>query len=607
MNAKKLSGPARLTGLDGLRAVAVVSVIAYHFLPEQVVGGYIGVDLFFVISGFLITGLLVRERNSTGTIEPRRFWIRRARRLIPALGLVVLVCSALAFVIGGDVIVRIGSQVLGAATFSSNWIFIAQGSNYFTADTPELFRNLWSLAVEEQFYLLWPLILLGLLFIPARIARISIVGALAVASAAAMAFLPAEATRLYYGTDTHSFGLALGAALAIAFESRFTTAPTPPSAWVRRVLPIVGVVALVDILVIAALMHEDDPGVTQGGLAVVAALTAIVIAASTMPGSWLGRALDVQPMKWIGERSYGLYLWHWPLLVLFAEGLPRSTPWWAAPALALVTTVGAATLSYKYIEMPVRTRGFRGALAAGFGERAALVPVSIAGVVALIVAGGLTIAGAATDPGKSEAQLAIEYGQQAIRDATPVRTIYHEQEKVVQLPGGDQISAVGDSVMLAAAPILQATFPGIQIDAAVSRPMLMGPVIVQALKDSDQLRPVLVVGLGTNGPIDDEDLDALVRIAGPKTLIVLVNAQAPRDWIPGVNAQLQAFARTERNVEIANWHDAIAGRIDELADDEVHPGGPITQGVYVGSIADALQRLAELPPLVTNPWVNRAV
>ena len=585
----------------------MVAVIAYHFLPDTVVGGYIGVDLFFVISGFLITGLLVRERQKTGTIAPSRFWIRRARRLIPALGLVVIVCSAAAFLIGGDVILRIGSQVLAAATFSSNWVFIAQGSSYFTADTPDLFRNLWSLAVEEQFYLLWPLLLLALLFIPSRVARIAIVSALAVGSAAAMWLLPLDPTRLYYGTDTHSFGLALGAALALAMSARFDGTATVPGRWVRTALPIVGVVALIDVFVIAALMKDTDPAMTQGGLAVVAVLTAIVIAAATTPGSWLGRGLDAQPLRWIGERSYGLYLWHWPVLVLFAAGLPSNSPWWLAPTLALIVTVAASAVSYRFLEMPVRRLGFRGAFSSGFAKRTVVVPVAIAGTVALIVAGGLTVAAAATDPGKSQAQLAIEYGQQAIRDATPVRRIFHEQPANA-LPGGDQISAVGDSVMLAAVPVLQEVFPGISIDAAVSRPMLMAPVIVQALKDADSLRPVLVVGLGTNGPIEVEDLEAVLKIAGPKTLIVLVNAQAPRDWIPGVNAQLAEFASQQRNVEIANWHDAIAGRINELADDEVHPGGPITQGVYVGSIADALQRLAELPPLRSgNPFLNRPV
>lgn len=168
------------------------------------------------------------------------------------------------------------------------------------------------------------------------------------------------------------------------------------------------------------------------------------------------------------------------------------------------------------------------------------------------------------------------------------------------LPGGDQISAIGDSVMLAASPWLQERYPGIAIDASVSRSMWVGPDLVRALKESGQLRPILIVGLATNGDVEPSDVQAIVDIAGPGTLVVLVNAQAPQPWIPIGNATVAAFARSLRSVELANWHDAIAPRIDELASDEVHPGGPISGGIYVSSITDALQRLAELPPLLRS-------
>ena len=209
---------ARLRGLDGLRAIAVTTVIAFHFVPGLLPGGYIGVDVFFVISGFLITTLLLRERAETGRIILRKFWLRRARRLLPALALVVLASSTAALVIGGDVLVRIGTQVLGAATFSYNWIGIASNASYFDDTTPELFRNLWSLAVEEQFYLVWPVAILLLVLVRRRGIQLAIVAALALGSIAAMvALLSAGAppTRLYYGTDTHSFGLAIGAGLAL--------------------------------------------------------------------------------------------------------------------------------------------------------------------------------------------------------------------------------------------------------------------------------------------------------------------------------------------------------------------------------------------------------
>lgn len=596
---------AHIAGLDGLRALAVLAVIGYHFIPGAFRGGYVGVDVFFVISGFLITGLLVRERAQTGAILLGSFWVRRARRLLPALVLVVLGCSAAAFLVGGDVLVGLGTQLLGAATFSSNWLSIARGSSYFGTTSPELFRNLWSLAVEEQFYLLWPLALLLVRLLRRRWMRVALAAAVATASAVSMALLAgSDPTRVYYGTDTHSFGLALGAALAFLLEGAFL-GRAPGGGFARRVLPIVGALGAGGIIAFALLMPDDGSFVTHGGLAIVAGLTALVIAGVATGGSWLGRALDVAALRWIGQRSYGLYLWHWPVLVLFAAALPLSTPWWIAPACALVVTVGAAGLSYRFVEVPVRRYGLRGA-AASLRPRPLLVRTAAgAGALFLGVALALTGAGVAVAPPKTEAELAIEAGQQAVADAaahprptptaTPEPTAVPTAAATPEPASGDQIYAIGDSVMLAAAPELQAAFPGIAIDAEVSRPLGNAPAIVQSIVDSGALRPILIVGLGTNGPIREGDLFRIVDIVGPETRIVVVNAQAPRDWIPGVNAAIADFATKERNVELADWHDTIAPRIDELNEDQIHPGGPISGGIYVSAIQAALQRLAELP------------
>lgn len=586
-----------LSGLDGLRALAVSVVIAFHFVPAALPGGYLGVDVFFVISGFLITGLLVREHAATGRVSLPRFWLRRARRLLPALVLVVAACGAAAFLVGGDVLVRLGSQVLGAATFSSNWLFIAQGSSYLAETTPELFRNLWSLAVEEQFYLIWPIIVLGMLLLRHRIPRALIALTLALGSALAMALLfvpPGDPTRVYFGTDTHAFGLALGAALAFVLEKRFTGEAT--AARPARVTPLLGAIAVGGIVVLSMTMPLDDPIVTRGGLAIVAALTAVAILGATAPGSWLGAALDLAPVRWIGERSYGLYLWHWPVLVLLAAWLP-STPAarWVVPATALVITVTVAAGSYRLVEMPIRRVGLVTALRTTQPR-----PLQALGAVALVWAIMLTGAGIVGGPVKGEAQLAIEAGQQTIAgseaDAAAIRPVRDAPPRKPPLPGGDQIYAIGDSVMLAAAPWLTEKLPGIAIDAAVSRSMWVGPEIVRGAVRAGAMRPVLVIGLGTNGPVDVADLKAILRAVGPDTLIIVVNAQAPQPWIPGVNATLAEFARAQRQVELANWYGTIAPHIDELADDQVHPGGPISGGYYVSSIVDALQRLAELPP-----------
>jgi peptidoglycan/LPS O-acetylase OafA/YrhL len=631
-----------LRGLDGLRAFAVIVVILYHLSPGLAVGGYLGVDVFFVISGFLITALLLRERATTGRIRLGGFWLRRARRLLPALFALVLGCCTAAWVMGGNVLVDLGRQVFGAASFSSNWLAIAGHSSYFDESAPELFRNLWSLAVEEQFYLVWPLVVLLLVLVRNRWLRFGSVVALGIASALAMALLytpGSDATRVYYGTDTHSFGLAIGAALAVVSQ-RWSAQPLWWSRAARWLLPTLGTLGLVALVAATILMPADAPLVYQGGLVAVALLTAVTIIGAIVPGSALGRVLDLPPLRWVGERSYGLYLWHWPVFVLVVAALPNwprmGAAGWGLGGIAIAITLVASTLSYRFIEQPIRTRGFRAAfrwvLPSGAAlrrlfsreksERSAFWPrtrhaLGVTTVLVVVLATGVgTVAAMSSGSTQSDAELQIQRGQAAIDTASPRATTpaptaprgatpgtsasgATEQPHAVPaaLPGGDQIAAIGDSVMLASAAGLQQAFPGIQIDAVVSRQMSTLPSIVKGMKDNGTLRPTLVIGLGTNGPIDRAPLDEAREIAGPRTQIVLVNVQAPRGWTDGVDQTLAHYAQQYRNVELANWRDAIAGHLNLLARDQIHPGQRGGE-IYAGVIRDALQRLAELPPIL---------
>jgi peptidoglycan/LPS O-acetylase OafA/YrhL len=612
-----VNAPAdRLAGLDGLRAVAVTLVVLFHLGAGVLPGGYIGVDIFFPISGFLITLLLLRERLASGGVDVLQFWQRRARRLLPALAVVLLVCSAVAFVIGGDVLVGIGRQVLGASTFSYNWLAIAQGASYLDATTPELFRNLWSLAVEEQFYLVWPVLVILLWVVPSRWFRLGFVLTVAVASAVLMGalFAGGDTTRVYYGTDTHSFGLALGAALAIARQDwpGFAVARSRGD---RALGGLIGLLAIGGLVALAFTLRADGASAYRGGLALVAALSVVAIATATVPGGLLGRALDLQPLKWIGQRSYGIYLWHWPVFVLVAGAAPVGDPTpeapWIVGGVALAITLLASTLSYAFVEAPIRRQGFRSSARVFVLQwrrdrwgvrRGAWLRASIV-AAALVTVTTLTVGAVASDPGDGMAAARIRAGAAAIAAAEARASATPTPPPTLEpsMPRGDQMVAIGDSVMLAVAPELTAAFPGITVDAVVSRQMRSAPEIVKSMVEAKTMKPFLVLGLGTNGPIDVDTLQQIKQIVGRRTEIVLVNVQAPRGWTPGNNEILGDYAQRLRTVELADWHAAIQPHLDVLAGDQIHAGGAVGGGIYVDALKAALLRLVEQPEVTGGP------
>ena len=615
------SGP-RLPGLDGLRALAVILVVVFHLFPQWwFVGGFIGVDVFFVISGFLITTLLLRERDATGRISLVGFWRRRARRLLPALVLLLLVCSSAAWVVGGDVLVRLGAQIAGALTFSYNWIAIFIGEGYFGATSPELFRNLWSLGIEEQFYVLWPLALPLILLLPRTWARVAAAGALAAASAVWMGDIVSatgNVSRAYYGTDSHAFGILLGVALAFVLH-RALAAPTlwMQRTTVRRGATILGAAAVIGLVGLSLLAPTDSVRTFPLTIAAASALTGIAIVAAVWPHAGLGPALDARPLRWIGERSYGLYLWHWPLLVLLVAAVQGTAPEAGVPVwvglVTLALTVVIAEASYRFLETPVRRLGFRGtwrAARARVGVDAGALWGTVVGSLATTALVFGTVAAATTGASVSSGEAVVAEGQAAVDAASASPTPSADDQPQPDEPApagaladgavrppapsptpisGGEVTAVGDSVMLAAAPSLYETLPGIRVDAAVSRSSWAGPGIVDQFAAAGQLGRYVVVALGTNGPISRDAYERIAATAGPDRTLVLVNAYAPRDWIPGVNSDITAFAAAHPGTVIADWASAIDPHVDYLAGDRIHPGTSGGQ-IYADTVLAAIRQ-----------------
>jgi peptidoglycan/LPS O-acetylase OafA/YrhL len=597
-----------ISGLDGLRALAVLAVIIYHLFPSALPGGFLGVDIFFVISGFLITSLLITEHARNLKIRLKEFWLRRARRLLPALCIVILVISSVAFFIRGDILVGIGQQILGASTFSSNWVEVLVGTNYFSNNGTHLFMNFWSLAVEEQFYLIWPLMVLFLVAVvkkPWISAIITLL--LAAGSAGWMAYLFARGistTRLYYGTDTHVFGLMIGASLAFLARTQNIAQPlrrlSQPFSKLRRVpvlTQIIGFLSLAGLVALFFTLPDQSPLTYSGGLALASLLTALVIVATVSMPQPLQQLFELSPLKWIGTRSYGIYLWHWPVLVLLRYLLPHILPWWIAPLSLFVVTFAVSDLSYRFIEMPVRKNGFRKTFQRAIKRKNVQLDHATMRIharphtaaLAICLALILTIGAVVSAPTRTSAQLRIEKGQAAIRQiakhppkATPVK-------QHVPITGND-ISAVGDSVMLASAPYLQQTFPGIIIDAEVSRSMRRGGLeTLENMKTAGTLRKTVVVALGTNGYYGTGMFDQMITELKDYN-IVLVTAHGDREWTAPNNDDVRRAANTYKNVSIAEWDTAITPHPDFLAEDGIHPITADGDKIYGDCIAAALKK-----------------
>jgi peptidoglycan/LPS O-acetylase OafA/YrhL len=589
-----------IAGLDGLRALAVIAVVAYHLAPAWVPGGYIGVDIFFVISGFLITTLLIDEYRRTGAIDFKKFWGRRARRLLPALFVTIGIVCSVAFFIRGDMLVGLGRQILGAATFSNNWVEVAAGTNYFDANNAHLFTNFWSLAVEEQFYVVWPFVIAGMVgfgFL-ARRSKLGIMVSVLLggASAALMAwhFSGTNATRVYYGTDTHLFGLMAGAALAFWLYAK-TVAIGASELWSpgkRWWLRIVGGFSMISLMGLMVVMSDQSPLAYKGGLLSASILTAFVVLATISARGILQRIFTVWLLEWLGVRSYGIYLWHWPLLILSRNVLPANVSLAETAVVTCALTLCAAALSYRYLEAPIRAEGFRTFLQSRFTRpmdtallrwRLLPHPVLLGGVAVIV----LTFAAVIVAPTKTKAQLSIEAGQSAIRQAQ--QQAAKEAATAATQVAGSNMTAIGDSVTLASAPALQAKFPGIVIDAEISRSMRRGGLeTIENYESAGKMRSIAIIALGTNGYYGDGNLERMVNELGARK-IVLVTSYADREWIAGNNTNVYQIAAKHRNVYVANWDAAIGSHPEDLNTDHIHPtaaGGAI----YADSIATALAK-----------------
>jgi peptidoglycan/LPS O-acetylase OafA/YrhL len=586
-----------LPGLDGLRAFAVLVVLLYHAgdIWSGMPGGFLGVEIFFVISGYLITALLLGEWRQHGRIDLVSFWLRRARRLLPALFVLIIATLAYAVLFLPDEVAMLRGDALASFAYITNWHFILSQKSYFaTVGRPSLLQHLWSLAVEEQFYLLWPPLLAFALrrWPSAKVLRGILLGAgVSTLQMAILYQFTGDPSRVYYGTDTRAAGLLIGAALASVWipsgdrQSRI-------SWFVPPILDLIGLGALAALVWYCLRINAYQPGLYRGGFLAVSVTTAVLIAVAVHPRARLSAVLlDSRAARWLGVRSYSIYLWHWPVFMLTRPQLDLSLTGWPLLALRLTITLLLSELSFRYIEMPVRSgalgRAWRSLTIARGAQRWRLGLRWLAATGTIILLSlllGRAVANAR--PPATPAYLA--------ESTTPTPTMQQTQPSLSDAPPSSTptpngpIIAIGDSVMNGAQTALQQRIGAISVDAAQARQADDLIALLQAKQAAGQLNQIVVVHIGNNGPITGAQFDQMMQALAGVPKVVVVNVKVPRFWEAPNNGVLAEGIKRYANTVLVDWYGASSSRPELFWDDGIHlrPEGAT---VYADLVADAVK------------------
>ena len=576
-----------ITGLDGIRAVAVMAVLFYHANAPWALGGFLGVETFFVLSGFLITSLLLAEWQSTGNISLRNFWLRRARRLLPAVWLLLATLPAVAIFFAQDALPRLQEDIPAALFYITNWVYIVREVPYFEAfGRPPLLQQLWSLAVEEQFYLAWPLILIFLLR-KLRVNRSTLL--LATSSMIALSsiwmavlFRPdADPLRIYYGTDTRAVGFLVGAVLAMIWS--------PQRASGIRIFEWLGWAGMTVLMILYSQLNEFRPFLYHGGILITAIASAFLIVGASSPTTVISKILEAPPLRWIGSRSYSIYLWHWPVFMLTRPGFDIQLPELLIRVGQVAVTFGLAELSYRWIESPVRQHGFRASvrsLRATFRQWS--VPHKLGVGAGLVSAGMLLIWQSSLHQINDLAFEAISTAQPAtlvsVRQATPTKAALVHSPPAVRVtanvssttsPARDlpAVTLIGDSIMQGAKPMIEDVLgEDIYIDAARKRRMEDVPALVETLDQEGHLAPVVVIHLGSNRPFEDSIFDEVMKslLAYQVKRVIFVNVRRPIGWEYYINQKFAKDVARWPQAELIDWHEQAKGEQSWFIKDQTH-------------------------------------
>ena len=567
--------------IDGLRAIAVVAVLLYHLGVKQIPGGFLGVDLFFAISGYVITRLILDSIETANALDLRQFYFARVRRLIPALLFIIFVTVIAVALFAPDAIHRVISDLPYVLTGSNNWHLVALHQDYFqSSGRPPLLQHTWSLSVETQFYLVWPvaLYLIWRRFGKANIARIALAIAFSSALALFIFSLQADSTsvgrisHIYFGTDTHSLGLFLGSALAVSWVPRNLTANITQRA--QDFIDGIGLFGFLGLLFVFLFISESNPTAYKLAFPLAALFSCASITSLVHPASRFAPLLSWRPLLWIGQRSYGIYLWHW---IVFQMTRPNADLA-AGSALALdiariLLVLALSDISLRYIEIPFR-RGKIQNWFRGMKYRTTIIRKRQQVFVGVVIAFVALSSGGAT---------ATAY----YRDARIPKVTKAELKLVETNVTHQGLWLTGDSIILGARYKLEQKYPLALVNARIGR-QIEELISVIATDQSHVSTNSVVLDVGNNNRITRASLVQLLDLLKSQPHVILINTAVPRGWKDANDALIAEVSAQYPNVTLIDWANISKNHPEFFSPDGVHLNDNGSD-VYVAAIVEALQ------------------
>ncbi len=595
---RKPINPRYMPGLDGVRAVAVIAIIIYHLNPQWLSGGFLGVDTFFVISGYLITSLLLTEYHNTGKIKLMSFWLRRVKRLIPAVLFLVMGVIVLSLIFMPTEIQKVRADSIAAIFYVSNWWYIMQNVDYFEQFAVQPLKHLWSLAIEEQFYLVFPIVLLSLLSFIRRLKSIRIIFLiLLVISMIAMMvlYVPNEnVARVYFGTDTRIQTLLMGVLLALVWPPFQLKAKV--NRQMRTMIDTAGVVGLAILFICFKFVSETNSILYYGGFFLISTVTLLVIASSVHPSGYFAKFLGNKVFTFIGSRSYSLYLWHYPIIVLIHHQFVQGQIPPLVYVVEILLMVLMAEFSYKFIEQPFRKEGFNIFAFNHLKNWRSQKVLRTWLVIILLIPTLLVMVGS--------------FNRFAQKNSTRVTEVNTEEiDKLITQPlplpqleidgfvvkGNKQKYAswkpllIGDSVMVDIGDDFRSFVPKADINGKVGRQLVEATSLAkrqyQSYRDKND---IVVLELGTNGDFTEEQLNSLLEQFGEAD-IYLVNTRVPRSYESHVNQVLAKAAKKRANVTLVDWYSRSENHTEYFAPDGIHLQPPGVRAL-TNSIIQAIEK-----------------